>query len=195
MISEFQKLAKKYSTPQKVQSFLRAMDYNAEKGGETLRSAHSALKIKKAHCMEAAFLAAAILENCGYEPLVMSLESIDDLDHVIFVYRHKGKWGSVGRSRDEGLHGRKPIFRSLRDLALSYYEPYIDKTGCITGYQIANLDDSKADWRFSKKNVWKAEQFLIDIKHVPIKFNKKRYQRIHKRYMSGIKAKKQSSWL
>lgn len=198
--SEFQKLAKKYPTPQKVQSFLRAMEYNTEKGGETLRSAAAALKIKKAHCMEAAFLAAAILEHQGYTPLVMSLESIDDLDHVIFVYQQKDKsgklkWGSVGRSRDEGLHGRKPIFRSLRDLALSYYEPYIDKTGCITGYQIAHLDDAKADWRYSPKNVWKAEQFLIDIKHVSIKFNKKRYQKIHKRYLSGIKAKKQSCWL
>jgi hypothetical protein len=93
------------------------------------------------------------------------------------------------------LHGRKPVYRSLRNLALSYYEPYIDKTGCITGYQVAHLDDSKSDWRFSKKNVWKAEQFLIDIKHVAIKFNKKRYKKIHKKYLNGIMAKPQKNWL
>lgn len=191
----FKKLSKKLSDPIKVQNFLKALPYNAEKKGETLKSAHQSLVKKNAHCLEAAFLAAAILEHRGYPPLVMSLESIDDLDHVIFVYKKNNKWGSVARSRDQGLHGRKPIYNSLRNLALSYYEPYIDKTGCINGYQIVNLDDSKSDWRFSKKNVWKAEQFLIDVKHVPIKFNKKRYKKIHKKYLSGIKAKPQKSWL
>ncbi|MCC2677845.1 MAG: hypothetical protein K0R29_421 [Pseudobdellovibrio sp.] len=191
----FQKLAQKYSDPIRVQSFLRALDYNHEPNGETLRSALSAYKESKAHCLEAALLAAAILEHQGYPPLVMSLESHDNLDHVIFVYKKDNRWGSIGRSRDEGLHGRKPMFRSLRDLALSYYEPYIDKTGCITGYQIAHLDEAKTDWRFSSKNVWKVEKYLIDIKHVAIKFNKKRYRRIHKKYLSGISAKKTNAWL
>jgi hypothetical protein len=191
----FKDLAKKYSDPIKVQRFLQKIPYNAEKKAETLKSAHESLKKKNAHCMEAAFLAAAILEHRGFPPLVMSLESIDDLDHVIFVYKKNNKWGSVARSRDSGLHGRKPVFTSLRNLALSYYEPYIDKTGCITGYQVAHLDDSKSDWRFSKKNVWKAEQFLIDIKHVAIKFNKKRYKKIHKKYLNGIMAQPQKSWL
>lgn len=193
--NKFKLLAKKLSSPERVQLFLRSMAYNVEPKGETLRSAAEALRQKKSHCLEAAFLAAAILEHVGYAPLVMSLESKDDLDHVIFVYRRGGKWGSVGRSRDEGLHGRKPVYRSLRSLALSYYESYIDKTGCITGFQIANLDDSKADWRHSKKNVWKAEQFLIDLKHQKIKFNAKKYTRIHKRYLRGLIAKKQPSWL
>jgi len=190
-----QQLAEKYSDPLKVQTFLRELDYNHEPNGETLRSALSAYRKNQAHCLEAALLAAAILENQGYPPLVMSLESHDNLDHVIFVYRKNNRWGSIGRSRDEGLHGRKPVFRSLRDLALSYYEPYIDKTGCITGYQIANLDDTKTDWRYSKKNVWKVEKYLIDIKHEEIKFNKNRYQKILKKYLSGIFAKRSSAWL
>jgi hypothetical protein len=195
MNRRFKLLARKYNTPAKVQTFLRTMPYNNESDGETLRSASEALKKRKAHCLEAAFLAAAILEHVGYSPLVMSLESKDNLDHVIFVFRHKGKWGSVARSRDEGLHGRKPVFSSMRNLALSYYESYIDKTGCITGFQIANLDDSKADWRHSKNNVWKAEKFLIDLKHKKIKFNSKRYARIHRRYLKGRLAKKKPSWL
>lgn len=192
---KFKKISKKYSTPEKVQRLIRSFKYNREANGETLRSAWEAYKKRSAHCLEGAFLAAAILENHGYPPLVMSLESIDDLDHVIYVYKKNNKWGSVACSRDEGLHGRKPIFRSLRDLALSYYEPYIDKTGCITGYQIAHLDDSKSNWRFSSKNVWKAEQHLIDIKHVRIRFNKKRHKIIYKRYLKGIMAKKKSFWL
>lgn len=195
MTDPFKRLAKKYKTPEQVQKYLRQLSYNAEETGETLMSAALALQKKKAHCLEAAFIAAAILENHGYPPLVMSLESIDDLDHVIYVYKRKNRWGSIARSRDEGLHGRKPVFRSLRALALSYYEPYIDKTGCITGFQVAHLDQSGADWRASKKNVWKAERFLIDIKHVQLGFNKKRYQKIHRRYLNGKRAQKQKSWL
>lgn len=191
----FKKLSSKLNTPEKVQKYLRKLNYNKEESGETLRSAYQALKAGKAHCLEAAFIAAAILEQKGYKPLVMSLESKDNLDHVIFVYQKNGLWGSVGRSRDEGLHGRKPVFKSLKQLALSYYEPYIDKTGCIVGYQIAHLDDGKADWRFSKKNVWKIEKFLIDIKHVEIKFNKAKYEKIHKKYLNGMLAPKQKSWL
>lgn len=192
---KFKKLANKFSDPLKVQSFLRSLEYNHEQKGETLRSALSALNKSEVHCLEAALVAAAILEHQGYPPLVMSLESQDNLDHVIFVYKKNYLWGSVGRSRDEGLHGRKPRFRSLRDLALSYYEPYIDKTGCITGYQVANLDDVGTDWRSGQKNVWKVEKFLIDIKHVQIKFNLSRYNKIHKKYLSGICAKKTNLWL
>ncbi len=191
----FFKLAQKYKTPLAVQKYLKTLSYNNEKDGETLKSALEALKTKSAHCMEASFLAAAILECQGYPPLVLSIESKDGLDHVLFVYRKNKKWGTVSRSRDFGLHGRKPVFRSLRDLVLSYYKAYIDKTGCVTGYQLANLDDTKADWRTSKKNVWKAEKYLIDLKHIRIKFNKKRYKKIHKRYLKGIVPKKGSSWL
>jgi hypothetical protein len=191
----FNRLAKKYSDPVKVQKFLRSLDYNRELKSETLRSAFSAAKSKEAHCLEASLLAAAILEHHGFPPLVMSLESHDNLDHVVYVYKKNNKWGSIGRSRDEGLHGRKPQFRSLRDLALSYYEPYIDKTGCITGYQVANLDEMNTDWRFSRKNVWQVEKYLIEIKHVRIKFNKKRYKKIHARYLKGIFATKSAAWL
>lgn len=193
---KFRIISRKYSNPEKVQKLIRTFKYNNEPKGETLNSAWETFKNKSAHCFEAAFMAAAILEQKGYPPLVVSLESKDNLDHVIYVYKNKNnKWGSIACSRDEGLHGRKPVFRSARDLALSYYEPYIDKTGCITAYQVVNLDESKSDWRFSKKNVWKAEQFLIDLKHIKIKFNKKRYSAVFKRYLKGILAKKQSWWL
>lgn len=191
----FKKLSEKYSTPEKVQKYLRSLKYNNEENGETLRSAAETNRSGMAHCLEAAFLAAAILEQKGYPPLVMSFESIDNLDHVIFVYQKNRKWGSIGRSRDMGLHGRRPVFNSPRALAMSYYDSYIDKTGCITGYQVVNLDESKSNWRLSLKNVWKAESFLIDLRHAPIPFSKARYQRLHKRYFEGHRAAKQPSWL
>lgn len=148
-----------------------------------MRSAKAALERKTVHCFEAAFLAAALLENHGYPPLVMSFESRDGLDHVIFVYRENKKWGAIARSRDEGLHGRAPVFRSLRDLAWSYYEPYVDKTGEITAYQLANLDDSKSDWRASPRNVWKAERYLLDLPHRKLRASRARYKKLRTRYL------------
>ena len=85
-----------------------------------------------------------ILEQHGYPPLVLSFESIDELDHVLFVYRQRGRWGSVARSRDPGLHGRKPVFRTPATLALSYVDPYVDFSGRVTGYAVVDLRDARA---------------------------------------------------
>jgi hypothetical protein len=136
-----------------------------------------------AHCLEAALAAACILEQHGYPPLFMTFESIDNLDHVIFVYRRGGRWGSVARSRDPGLHGRKPVFRTPRALAMSYFDPYIDFTGCITGYAIVDLRRlGTYDWRFAPKNMWAVERFLIDIPHRRIRVSPRRIRRMRARY-------------
>ena len=101
-------------TPAAVQRFLNDLPYNTEPppGRATLRSFRQVLEHQTVHCLEAALTAAVILEQHGYPPLVLSFESIDELDHVLFVYRSRGRWGSIGRSRDPGLHGRKPVFAS-----------------------------------------------------------------------------------
>jgi hypothetical protein len=162
----FEKLSRRYRTPEQVQKFLRKeFPYNFEKGGETLRSAVGALRTGHAHCLEASFVAAAILEKHGYPPLVMSLESADDLDHVVYIFRGPRGWGAIGQSREPGLHGREPRYRSIRELALSYFDPFVDKTGALIGYGTASLDDSGSDWRFAKTNVWRVEQYLIEIPH------------------------------
>ena len=132
-------LIRRLRTPMQVQRFLNALPYNIEPRGDTLRSFRQVLRHKTAHCLEAALFAACVLEHHGYPPLLMGLESADYLDHVIFVYRHRGRWGSVARSRDPGLHGRKPVFRSPRALAESYFDPYIDLTGRVTGYSVVSL--------------------------------------------------------
>jgi hypothetical protein len=189
-----ERLSRKLKTPKQVQKYLRTLPYNREKKGETLYSADRALKRGRLHCFEAAMAAAAILEHHGYPPLVVSFESKDELDHVIFVFQQNGKWGSVARSRDQGLHGRPPIYRSLRELTWSYYDPYVDDTGKITGYQIANLDDTGADWRASKKSVWKAEKYLMKLKHVPLRSSKERYKKLKKNYLAHGAMKKQKNW-
>jgi len=108
-------------------------------GRATLRSFRGVVREHTAHCLEAALAAAVILEQHGYPPLVLSFESVDELDHVIFIYRRGGRWGSIARSRDPGLHGRLPLFATPRALALSYYESYIDFTGRIKAYAVVDL--------------------------------------------------------
>jgi hypothetical protein len=187
----FKKLSKKLNTPSKVQKFLSTLTYNYK---PTMRSAYSTWKAHEAHCLEAAFLAAAILEPLGYPPLVVSFESVDLLEHVIFVYKKNGLWGSCGFSRDQGLKGRRPIFRSIRSLTLSYFDPYVDKTGKITAYQLASLDDSKSDWRYSKKNVWKAETYLLDIAHHKLPSSKNRVRKLRESYIKNGPMKPKSFW-
>jgi hypothetical protein len=177
-------LIARLNTPSKVQGWLNALPYNVETGGETLRSFRPVARLETAHCLEAALFAAVVMEQHGYPPLVMSLESQDWLDHVIFVYRHATGWGSIGRSRDPGLHGRKPRFRSPRALARSYYDGYVDYTGRLKGFGLADLSTTLAgyDWRLSTKNVWKVEQMLIDFPHQKIKSSDRRYRRLLKKY-------------
>lgn len=170
-------------TPRQVQKYLRSLDYNREKNGESQRSFRQVVKLGSAHCLEAALSAAVILEQHGYPTWLMSLESIDHLDHVIFVFKDGDKWGSVARSRDAGLHGRKPVFRTARDLAMSYFDPYVDHSGRIIGYAVVDLDEmGNYDWRFNSRNLWKLEKFLINYPHTRITSSDRRYEQLLKRY-------------
>jgi hypothetical protein len=173
------------NTPAKVQRYLNALPYNTEPHGRaTLRSFRGVLRNHCAHCLEAALFAATAMENRGYPPLLMSLESIDLLDHVIFVYRTARGWGSVARSRDPGLHGRKPVFRTPRALALSYADAYVDFTGRVTGYAVVNVAEEMGDydWRLAGTNVWKVERMLLDYPHRSIRTSDARTRRLRRRY-------------
>jgi len=172
-----------HRTPLAVQRFLNSLPYNWEKPKKTLRTFRGVIARWTAHCLEAALTAATILEQHGYPPLLLSLESADDLDHVLLVYRENGRWGTVARSRDAGLHGRKPVFRSVRDLAMTYVEPYVDFTGRLEGYGVGNLHDlGDYDWRFSGKNVWKVERYLTDMPHKKYHMSERRYRRALRRF-------------
>lgn len=170
-------------TPAQVQSYFTSLPYNWERNGGTLRSFREVLKVGEAHCLEAAVAAAVILEQHGYPPLLMDIESVDLLDHVIFVFQKDRKWGSIGRSRDIGLHGRRPLFRSLRDLTWSYFDPYVDFSGRIKGYGVTSLYDlGNYDWRFSPRKMTKIEDHLRAIPHRKIRSSDIRYERLLARY-------------
>ncbi|HJZ78625.1 MAG TPA: hypothetical protein VKE51_43150 [Vicinamibacterales bacterium] len=172
-------------SPAAVQAYLNALPYNEEPHGRaTLRTFRGVVRTGCAHCLEAALFAAVVLEQHGFPPLVLSFESIDELDHVIFLYRRRGRWGSVARSRDPGLHGRRAVFTSPRALALSYFDPYIDFTGRLTGFAVVDLARlmGRYDWRLSDGNVWKVERALLDYPHRPIRSSDARVDALRKRY-------------
>jgi hypothetical protein len=176
-------LVESLRTPAREQHYQSALKYNRERGGPTLRSFRGVVQRGEAHCLEAAIFAAAVLEQHGYPPLLLSFESQDNLDHVVFVFRRRGLWGSVARSRDTALHGRKPVFRNLRQLAWSYHDPYVDTTARLTGYGLASLYELGGyDWRFSERNVWKVERHLQEIPHTPLRSSERRYQDLLARY-------------
>lgn len=177
------KLIRKHRTPAQVQRLLTGIPYNWEREESTCRSFRGTLIQNRAHCLEATLVAATILEQHGYPPYLVSIESQDKLDHVLFLFKEGGRYGSIARSRDIGMHGRKPVFRSVRDLVMSYFDTYIDSTGRITGYAAASLYElGSYDWRFSTKNVWRVERFLQDIPHTHIRSSDARYEKMLRRY-------------
>ncbi len=176
-------------TPLAVQRWLNALPYNTEENGETLRTFRGVVARGTAHCLEAALTAAVVLEQHGYPPLLLSFESIDRLDHVIFVFRGRDGWGSIARSRDPGLHGRRPVFATPRALALSYVDPYVDYSGRVRGYGVVHLAAMGGyDWRFASGNVWAVERLLIDWPHHRIRTSDRRYRQMKQRYAAYRKA-------
>lgn len=170
-------------TPQRIQAWLNDLRYNTEPGGETLRSFRGVVERGTAHCLEAALAAAVVLEQHGHPPLVLSFESEDKLDHVLCVYRTAEGWGSLARSRDPGLHGRRPVFRTPRALALSYVDPYVDGSGRIVGYAVVHLGAmGRYDWRLSARNVWAVETLLIDWPHHRIRTSDRRIDALRRWY-------------
>jgi len=179
------RLVARLRTPTAVQQYLNDLPYNTEPHGRaTLRSFRGVVSHGCAHCLEAVLFATVVLEQHGFPPLVLSFESIDHLDHVIFLYQHRGRWGSIARSRDPGLHGRRPVFTTPRALALSYVDPYVDYTGRVTGYAVVNVakEMNGYEWRLAETNVWKVERMLLDYPHRRIATSDARTRRLRAWY-------------
>jgi hypothetical protein len=156
-------------TPAKIQAFLDKIPYHV---APTAWSPRLVLQNKSAHCLEGAIFAAAALQANGYPPLIVDLEAVQDSDHVIAVYRENGAWGAIGSSNYAGCRYRSPVYRSLRELALSYFEGYFNlrrERTLRTFSQPVNLKrfDSR-DWKTTEKPVWFIAEYLLNIPHTKL---------------------------
>ncbi len=170
-------------TPARTHAWLRSLPYNWE---DSFRTFRGVVRHGTANCMEAMLTAATIMEQHGHPPLVLDIESWDGLDHVLLLYRGRGgRWGTIAKSRDAGLHGRKAVFRTVRDLVFSYADPYVDRTGRVIGYGVFPLDDlTRADWRLGGEEIHSVERALIAAPHHKIGISDRRYERLHRRYLA-----------
>ena len=156
-------------TPTQIQKFVDALEYQY---ADTALSPQRVLRERKGHCLEGALLAAAALRINGHPPLLMDLEAVRDDDHVLAIYRQRGLWGSIAKSNFAGLRFRAPVYRSLRELALSYVDHYYNLRGerTLRSYSAAvnltRLDDQ--NWMTSEDNVWCVTELLISARHFPL---------------------------
>ncbi len=165
---------RKMNSPAKIQQFLdEEIGYNTEPHGATCYSPRRVLETKVAHCMEGALLAAMALRRLGHPPLIVDLEAVRDSDHVLAVYRANGRWGAIGKSDYAGLRSREPVYSSIRELALSYFEHYYNAAGekTLRAYSrpvsLARFDRS-TKWMATREDVWAIPEHLVTIAHTQI---------------------------
>jgi hypothetical protein len=163
---------RRLDTPQKVQRFLDDIPYNTEDEGETFRSPRRVLRDRTANCIEGAVLAAAALRVQGRPALIMDLTAVHDEDHVIAVYRRRGLWGAIATSKFTGLRDREPVYRTLRELSMSYFEHYFNLKGerTLRGHgRPVNLSRfDRLHWMTTEVDLWPIAVHLERIPHVAL---------------------------
>jgi hypothetical protein len=160
---------RRLSTPEKIQAYLDGIQYNLEPDGDTLRSPRRVLRDETAHCAEGAFLAAAAFRVNGRPPLLVDLVAVRDDDHVLAVFREKGLWGSVAISKFAGLRFRSPVYRTIRELVLSYFDHYYNWDGerTLRSYSrpISLAQFDRIGWMTSEDDLWPIVNYLQDVGH------------------------------
>ncbi len=160
-------------TPEKIQAFLDDnVAYNKEPGGITCRSPRRLMRDLVGHCMEGAMFAAAALEFHGHPPLLLDLEAVRDDDHVLAVFRERDLWGAIAKSNYAGLRYRSPVYRTPRELAMSYFEHYYNLAGekTLRGYSrpVSLRRFDPIEWRVNEDDVWDVPEFLAGLSHSPV---------------------------
>jgi len=182
------------TTPAKIQQFLdEEIGYNREPGGATCYSPQTVLRKRVAHCMEGALVGAMALRKLGYPPLLVDLEAVRDSDHVLAVYRVNGRWGAVAKSDYAGLRSREPVYASIRELAMSYFEHYFNPAGekTLRAYsRPVNLSrfDRTIEWMTTLDEVWEIPGHLCVIPHtriLPPSMERKRLRMDARSYQAG----------
>lgn len=157
--------------PAGIQRALDAMPYHL---AATAWSPRRVLRERTAHCLEAAIFAATALRALGFPPLVVDLEAVQDTDHVIAVFRVRGHWGAIAKSNFSGLRYREPVYRTLRELVMSYFDDYINRRGdrtlraCSRPVNLARFDRTHPGWMTAGTDLWFIPEHLLGVRHIPL---------------------------
>jgi hypothetical protein len=165
-------ILRRLSTPHKIQDFVSSLRANFERKGDTCLSVRQVLRRHHAHCIEGAMLAACTLWIHGEPPLLLDLKAVHDFDHVVALFRRRGCWGAISKTNHAQLRYRDPVYRTLRELAMSYFHEYTNKKGRLTlrSYSRA-FDLRKMDpklWVTNGSDCWDMPEMLDEIRHYPL---------------------------
>jgi hypothetical protein len=165
-------LLERLDTPQKAQAFLYGLKQNFELKGDTCRPVRQVLRDGTAHCIEGAMLAACALWVHGEPPLLMDMRAVRDFDHVVTLFRRRGRWGAISKTNGIGLRWRDPVYGSLRELAMSYFHEYTNRRDHKTlreysvPFDLRRLDPKL--WVTGEKNAWPVAEELDRLRHFPL---------------------------
>src|SRR5438046_8779291 len=162
--TELAMFRRRLDTPSKIQQFLDGIPHTLWPYGDTFRSPRRVLRDRTANCIEGAVLAAAALRVQGDPPLIMDLTAVGDEDHVIAIFRRRGLWGAIGTSKFTGLRYREPVYRTLRELAMSYFEHYYNLAGERTlrghGRPVNLARFARLHWMTAEHDLWPVADHL-----------------------------------
>lgn len=187
-------ILKRLSNPGKVQHFLDyQINYNKEEDGETCRSPRRVLLDRLAHCAEGAFFAAAALRMHGHEALIVDLGAVRDDDHLLAVYQEDNHWGAIAKSNYAGLRFREPVYRTVRELVMSYYEHYYNPAGektLRTFSRPVNLKRfDRINWMTTDEDLWEICDYFCTVPHsrvMTLEMERKRRKMDKRLYQAGL---------
>ncbi|MSQ53250.1 MAG: hypothetical protein EXR28_15340 [Betaproteobacteria bacterium] len=160
------------NTPMKIQNCVDAIPQNVERGGQTCLSVREVLRQNRAHCIEGAMLAACALWIQGEPPLLLDLKAEQDFDHVVALFRRGKYWGAISKTGPPLLRWRDPVYRSLRELSITYLHEYANRRHQKTLRSYAGPLDLRrfapSVWVTNTKNCWDVGSALEDLKHTPL---------------------------
>ncbi|MBL8208184.1 MAG: hypothetical protein JNM09_28380 [Blastocatellia bacterium] len=188
-------ILKKLKSPEQIQGFLdNEIAYNKEPSGPTCRSPRYVLQDRLAHCAEGAFFAAAALRLQGHPPLIIDLEAVRDDDHLLSVFKEDGHWGAIAKSNYAGLRFREPVYRTIRELVMSYYEHYYNLKGekTLRAYSTRPVNLKRFDhlgWMTSEEDLWVLCEHLCVVPHsrvMTLPMERKRRKMDRRSYEAGM---------
>lgn len=194
-----ERFLKKLRTPTQIQNALDTIPYNFERDGETCMSPRRVLREHRAHCIEGAMVAALALRLQGEKPLLLDLTSAPhDLDHVVALYQWKGYWGAISKTNHAVLRFRDPVYRTVRELALSYFHEYTDDAGNKTLRSFSRpMDLTRFDrigWMTTEEDLWDIAHALDDVPHTSILASRAHAQTLRKQDATERRAGNITQW-